>query len=273
MFKDVFGKDIDLSSKKLWLFDMDGTIYKDQFLFDGTLELLEFIKQQGGQIVFITNNSSKSVQEYININKAIGIDSEFENYFTSSQATILYIKQNFPGAKVYCQGTTSLIKELLQEGIDVTQNVEKVDVVLLGFDTELTTVKLRNTCEILTEQDVAYIATNPDLACPVSFGFVPDCGSISIMIKNATGKYPKFIGKPEATMIDIVIDKFGYSKDDAVVIGDRLYTDIQSGVNAGVTTICVLTGEATVESIKERETKPTYTIQSVKEIYEMLLNS
>ena len=272
MYKDVFGKEVDLKDKKLWLFDMDGTIYKDQFLFDGTVELLDLINERGGKIVFITNNSSKSVQEYININKAIGINSSFENYFTSSQATILYIKQNYPGAKVYCQGTTSLIKELLQEGIDVTQNVEKVDVVLLGFDTELTTVKLRNTCEILTEQEVAYIATNPDLACPVSFGFVPDCGSISIMIKNATGKYPKFIGKPEATMIDIVIDKFGCTKDEAIVIGDRLYTDIKSGLNAGVTTICVLTGEASVESINEGDTKPTYTIPSVKDIYNILIN-
>ena len=270
MFKDVFGKEIDLSGKKLWLFDMDGTIYKDHYVYDGTLDILNLIKEKGGKYVFITNNSSKSVVDYIDMNRSLGIPSDEDNFFTSSQATILYLKNHFPNAKVYCQGTNSLIRELVSAGINVTQNVEKVDVVLLGFDTELTSVKLRNTCEILTEQEVEYIATNPDLVCPVSFGFVPDCGSISIMIKNATGKYPVFIGKPEATMVNIVVEKFGYSLEETVVIGDRLYTDIKSGLNAGVTSICVLTGEATKEMIESGDIKPTYTVNSVKDLYNMM---
>lgn len=270
MHRDVFGKEADLSRKKLWLFDMDGTIYEEETLFEGTLDLLEAIKYGGGRYVFITNNSSKSVIDYVKKVSRLGISTDEDNFFTSAQATILWLKKNKPGAKVYCQGTSSLVDELRTTGISVTEEVEPVDVVLVGFDMELTTAKIRNTCEILSTQDVTYIATNPDWVCPVSFGFIPDCGSICGMIKNATGKWPIFIGKPEPTMVDIVRDKFGYSADETVVVGDRLYTDIATGLSAGVTAIAVLTGETTVEEIENRDIKPTLTFQSIKDIYKAL---
>ena len=200
----------------------------------------------------------------------LGIQAEADNFFTSAQAAVLWLERNLPGAKVYCQGTKSLIHELKSAGINVTEKVEPVDAVLVGFDTELTTAKIRNTCEILSTQDAAYIATNPDWVCPVSFGFIPDCGSICAMIRNATGKWPVFIGKPEPTMVNIVREKFSYSAGETVVVGDRLYTDIATGLNAGVTAICVLTGEATVDEIEKGDIRPTLTFQSVKEIYDVV---
>ena len=270
---DYFGKDAsDLARKRLWLFDMDGTIYQEDRLFDGAAELLETIETSGGRYVFITNNSSKSVSDYIKKICEMGIRSNAENFFTSAQATILYIKENYPNVKVYCQGTESLVKELLAAQIDVTEEVEEVDVVLVGFDLELTSQKLRKTCEILSTQEVVYLATNPDLVCPVSFGFIPDCGSICQMIKNATGKLPKYIGKPEASMVDIVRAKFNIPADETVVVGDRLYTDIATGLNARVVAVCVLTGEATVRDIQEGNIKPTFTFESVKRIYNALSN-
>ena len=270
---DYFGKDAsELRGKKLWLFDMDGTIYEEERVFEGTLELLQSIKDNSGRYVFITNNSSKSVVDYVNKVNQLGIPGDVENFFTSAQATILYLKENHPGAKVYCQGTKSLVRELLDAGINVTVETGPVDVVLVGFDTELTTEKVRKTCEILTTQKVAYIATNPDWVCPVSFGFVPDCGSICGMIKNATGKWPTFIGKPEPTMVNIVREKFGIKPEETVVVGDRLYTDIATGLNAGITAVCVLTGEATVDEIEKGDNKPTLTFESVKEIFEAINN-
>lgn len=264
---DYFGKDAsELKAKKLWLFDLDGTIYEEDQLFDGTLDLLKKIVADGGQYVFITNNSSKSVIDYIAKVNRLGIPADKDNFFTSAQATILYLKHNHFGEKVYCQGTKSFVEELRIAGIDVTEEVETVDVVLIGFDTELTTAKLHNTCEILSKQQVIYLATNPDLVCPVSFGFIPDCGSICEMIKNATGKEPQYIGKPKPTMVDIVREKFNISTNETVVVGDRLYTDIATGLNAGVTTVCVLTGEATIEEIECGDIKPTLTFSSVKEI-------
>lgn len=264
---DYFGMDASiLKDKKLWLFDMDGTIYEENRLFDGTLDLLNSISDNDGRYIFITNNSSKSVVDYISKVTNLGITANADNFFTSAQATIIWIKKHFPSAKVYCQGTKSLISELRQAGICVTEQVEKVDIVLVGFDTELTSKKIRNTCEILSSQNPVYIATNPDWVCPSSFGFIPDCGSICEMIKNATKKWPTFIGKPESTMVNIVREKFGYTPDETVVVGDRLYTDISTGLNAGVTAVCVLTGEATVDEIENGTIKPSYTFVSVKEL-------
>ena len=271
MSVDYFGKNADeLKSKKLFLFDMDGTIYEEEHLFDGTLQLLGYINAIGGNYVFITNNSSKSVTDYIKKVNRLGIVADKDNFFTSSQATIQYIKRNYPGVKAYCQGTKSFVQELLDGGIDVTEEVKDgIGLVVVGFDTELTSQKLRKTCEIL-QRDIPFIATNPDLACPVNFGFIPDCGSICMMLENATKRKPVYIGKPEATMINIVMEKFGKNKAETIVVGDRLYTDIASGLNAGVTAVCVLTGEATVSEVCESNYTPSYTFKSIKEILESL---
>ena len=261
----------ELKEKSLWLFDMDGTIYEENRIFDGTLELLRTIEDRGGQYVFLTNNSSRSVEDYIKKVTAMGIKADRDNFFTSSQATVLYLKENLPGALVYCQGTESLVKELKDSGIRVTTEMDlQAEAVLIGFDTELTFQKLRNTCELLTKKDIPYIATNPDFVCPTDYGFVPDCGSMMIGIRYATGKMPLIIGKPEPTMIEIARRKFNKSTADTVLLGDRLYTDIASGVNAGVTTIAVLSGEATYDEIMAYEKQPAFVFKSVLEIYQEL---
>lgn len=268
---DYTGKSADkLKEKKLYLLDMDGTIYNENQIFDGTLEFLAEIERRGGKYIFITNNSSKSVEDYVQKVQKMGIKADYENFYTSSQATAMYLKENYPNQVVYCMGTESLVKELRGAGIEVvTEADERASVVLLGFDTENTSEKIRNTC-IMLGRDVAYLATNPDLVCPVSFGYIPDCGSMSIMLKNATGKEPFFIGKPEPIMVNCVLKKLNYTTQEAVIIGDRLYTDIKTGENAGVDTICVLSGEATMEDILQGEVKPNYIFKSVKEIYEGL---
>lgn len=271
IIRDVFGKDpVELKNKKLFLFDMDGTIYEEETVFDGTIALLNQIEKIGGKYVFITNNSSKSVVDYIKKVNSLGIKGDIDNFFTSAQATVLYLKKNYPGRKVYCQGTKSLVQELIDAGINATEEVEDdVDIVLVGFDTELTSAKLRKTCELL-QRNIPYIATNPDLRCPVNFGFIPDCGAICGAIEAATDKKPIFIGKPEPTMVDIVREKFGYNKEETVVIGDRLYTDIATGLNAGTTALCILTGEAKKEDILNGDIKPTLTFDSVKDIFWVL---
>lgn len=269
--QDWYGKDaVELFRKKLWLFDMDGTIYEENRIFDGTIDLLKEIRARGGRYVFLTNNSSRSLTDYVKKVTNMGIDAGPGDFFTSVQATVMYLKEHHPGALVYCQGTRSLVEGLRSEGIRVTEEDEaEVTVVVVGFDTELTFDKLRRTCEIL-RRDVAYIATNPDFVCPVEGGFVPDCGSMCIGIRYATGKEPYFIGKPEPTMVYTAMERFGASKEETVLIGDRLYTDIASGKNAGVTTVCVLSGEATEKDIAAFDPKPDLVMQDVRAICTLL---
>ena len=271
MITDLIGHPADaLLQKKLWLLDMDGTIYNENQIFDGTTDFLKQIRERGGRYIFITNNSSKSVNDYVQKVTHMGIDAGYEDFYTSSQATAMYIKEHYPNQTVYCMGTRSLVQELRESGLNVVTEVsDEASVVLIGFDTENTSEKIRNTC-IMLGKDVAYLATNPDLVCPVSFGYIPDCGSMSIMLKNATGKEPFFIGKPEPIMVDCVLKKCKKKPMEAVIVGDRLYTDIKTGTRAGVDTICVLSGEASMEDICQGEVKPDYIFQSVKEIYEGL---
>lgn len=270
--KDYFGADAALlKKKKLFLLDMDGTIYNEDTLFDGTLPFLSEIEARGGKYVFVTNNSSKSVEDYIRKVTSFGIRADRENFFTSSQAAAFVLNGKHPGKKVFCMGTRSLIRELRENGVIVTEEVEDdIGVVLIGFDTELTGEKLRRICLILG-RDLPYYGTNCDLRCPVSFGYIPDCGSISIMIKNCTDKEPVFIGKPAPTMVELAMRNNGVGPEETVIVGDRLYTDIATGVNANVDSICVLSGECTVDDILKSPFKPTLTFDSVTEIREAML--
>lgn len=208
--KDKTGKTAErLKSKKLYLLDMDGTIYNENEIFDGTLEFLEEIRQRGAQYIFITNNSSKSVKDYVKKVNDMGIFADEENFYTSSQATAAYIKENYPEQIVYCMGTQSLVEELRSAGIEVvTEADDRASIVLIGFDTENTSEKIRNTC-IMLRKEVAYLATNPDLVCPVSFGYIPDCGSMSIMHKKCDGKRTVFYWKTRADYGKLCIEKAG----------------------------------------------------------------
>ena len=272
MNKDYFGKDLTpLKNKKLFLFDMDGTIYLDGVLFEYVVELMQTIKNIGGRYVFITNNSSKSVDDYIAKLESMGIPCDEDNFFTSTQASAVLLKDRFEDNLIYVQGTDSCRKELVKYGLNITDEYdEKASAVLVGFDSEITGEKMRKTSKMLTKLDVPYYATNPDWVCPVDFGYVPDCGSMCFGYEKATGKKPIFIGKPNPMMIDLAMQKFNVSKEQTLVIGDRIYTDIASGYNAGVDTIMVLSGEATLLDYNQCEIKPTYLLKNVSELYKTL---
>lgn len=269
---DFLGKNTEkLKDKKLFLFDMDGTIYLGNNLFDGVKELLSLIKNRGGRYVFITNNSSKSVSAYIEKLGNLGIVAKSDDFFTSSEAAVSMINKKHSGALVYAQGTKSFIDYLKSQGLNVTEEYdETAGVILVGFDTELDFNKEIKTCKMLTKLSVPYYATNPDWVCPTEFGYVPDCGSMCFGYEKATGRKPIFIGKPDPAMIYAATEKFGFDKNDVLVIGDRLYTDIASGCNAGVDTLFVLSGEGTMEDYKKSDVKSTFVLKNVKELLEII---
>ncbi len=246
---------------------MDGTIYLDSELFDGTIDFLNEVRRRGGKYLFVTNNSSKSTDAYVKKLKSIGIPATEDDFLTSTDATILYLKNKFPGRKFYSFGTASFTQQLREAGIEVTEELcGDIFGLVLANDSELNFKKLEDASRLL-RSDIEYIATNPDWVCPTSFGYVPDCGSIAEMLWRATGKRPRFIGKPRPEMLTLAMEKYGYSREESVMIGDRVYTDIAAGYNAGIDTVFVLSGEGTLEDAESTDTKPTYIMKNIREVY------
>ncbi len=256
---------IDYSNKRLFLLDMDGTIYLDEEIFDGTADFLEYVKEIGGRYIFMTNNSSKSVEKYIEKLGRMGIEATEDDFVTSVNAVIPELSEA-GYKKIYAFGTESFKAQLRAAGLPVTDKLEDdIDCLCMGFDTELTFSKLEDAC-ILLGRGVDYIATHPDLVCPVWYGFVPDCGCIMKILEIATGRLPqKITGKPRPTMAEFAMKKTGFSPEQTLVMGDRLMTDIACGVNAGISSVCVLSGEATMEDIEASEVKPESIFNNIRE--------
>lgn len=255
-----------LQNIKLFLLDMDGTLYLGDRLFDATPSFLSSIHEQGKRYLFITNNSSKSVSAYVEKLARLGIPACEEDFLTSSQATAFYLDHHHKGATLFVCGTESLKEELRHAGYVVSETVDNAECIVMGFDTELTFSKLEQVCRALCTRDIPYIATNPDWVCPTEFGSVPDCGSVCEMVYNATGKRPIFIGKPSPLMIQLAMEKCGVTPQETAVIGDRIYTDIKSGLNAGVLSVLVMSGETTEEILASSLDKPDLVLPHVGHI-------
>ena len=258
---------IDLRQKKLFLLDMDGTIYLGDTLFDGTLDFLSRVRERGGKYLFVTNNSSRSVSAYVDRLAGMGIASTADDFLTSVDALIWYLRGKYDDALIYAFGTRTFREQLAEAGFRVTDKLEDgISLLVCGFDTELTFQKLEDAC-ILLGRGVDFVATNPDWVCPTSYGSVPGCGSVCEMLFRATGRRPKFIGKPEPEMALLSMERYGYSRAETILIGDRIYTDIACGVNAGIDTAFVLSGEGVPEDIEKFQIRPSEVYQDIREIF------
>ena len=256
-----------LGNKRLFLLDMDGTIYLDQSLFPGTLPFLNAVRAAGGRYLFLTNNSSRSVDAYIAKLDRMGICAIREDFLTSVDALIADLARRPSYRKCYAFGTRTFRQQLTEAGIPVTDHLEDdIDCLLIGFDTELAFQKLEDAC-ILLNRGVDFIATNPDWVCPTWYGSVPDCGSVCEMLYRATGRRPRITGKPEPAMARLALERTGFTAEEAVMVGDRLYTDIASGVNAGIDTVFVLSGEGTLADLETGEVKPTWVFDDIAALH------
>lgn len=258
----------NLKDIQMFLFDMDGTIYLDDDVIDGAIEFINKIKDQNKIFIYLTNNSSKSRKLYLEKLNRLGFPATLDNIFTSGMAMGMYLNEHYLGKKVYLVGTKALEDELNNYNINLVQ--ENPDIVLFGFDRELTYEKLEKACEAL-DNGAIFLATNCDLVCPIKDGrYVPDCGSMCRMITNATGKEPKYIGKPEPDMINILAKQYNIKPENIAMIGDRVYTDITAGYNANTFTICVLSGETTMDTINNSKVKPDMIKDSVKDLIDLI---
>ena len=260
----------DLKDITLFLLDMDGTVNLGYDPIDGAKEFLCTLKEQGKNFIFLTNNSSKSASDYVEKMRSLGFPCESENVFTSGMAAGMFLEENKKGSKVYVCGTKSLKNELKNYDVQLSETGEDADTVLLGYDTELDYKKIRTVCDLL-DGGADYYATNIDMVCPIEGGrYLPDCGSFADMFEQAVKRRPRFLGKPDRTMIDIIAKAQGVPYENIAMVGDRIYTDVKTGINAGVTSVLVLSGETTLEDYKKSDVKPDYILDSVKDILEVI---
>ena len=253
-----------LINAKLFLLDMDGTLYLGDEIIDGAIEFIHTLEETGRKYIYLTNNSSRAGKDYIERLRNLGFPCTEDTVFTSGMATAIYIKEKFPGKPVYPVGTKRFMGELESYGVEFSDAAPCA--VVVGFDTELTYEKLDRAVHFL-RRGAAFIAANPDFVCPMPKGEVlPDCGSICRLLTAASGVEPYFIGKPNRGIIDIIASKTGIPNGEIVMVGDRLYTDIAAGINADAVSVCVMSGETTGEMLAQSDIKPDYVFPSVREL-------
>ena len=259
--------------KKLIIFDMDGTIYLGKDLFDGVLETFKYLNDNNIEYVFFTNNSSHDLEFYHQKISNFGIKCELKhNFYSSTEVTISHLLDK--GVKKIFVIGNKCLKDKLAPHFEIISKYEKntrIDAVIAGFSTELVYQELKDACLYLQTQDIELIATNGDYRCPIEDGlYIPDCGGMCEWIYRCTGKKATVMGKPNPEIISYLAKQFNVNKDEILVVGDRLYTDILVGVNAKVETLCVLSGESSLEDVKNYEHQPTYMLDSIKELPNLL---
>lgn len=261
-----------LKDKKLFLFDIDGTIAVGDTLYPGSRALLDYLDSIGAKAYYITNNSTRSGRDYVRkFSSCFGLNTTQEQFITSGYMTLRFLQEHYAGRKIFVLGTASFVRELQNSGLCITQKPEPdIACAVAAYDSELTYGKLTDICLVLSTMEIPFYATNPDLCCPVDFGFVPDCGAICEMITHATGKKPVYLGKPNADVVRLCMAHSGFCAEETLVVGDRLYTDIACGINAGVDTCVVLTGEARRENLKDTDWPATWVFDSVTELLEAI---
>ena len=256
-----------LDKVKLFVLDMDGTFYLGDRHIDDALDFIHKVKETGRDFIFFTNNSSKNGSMYIEKLAAMDCPITKDRIMTSGDVTAAYLKSKYPGKKVYLVGTPALEAVFREEGICLTE--EKPEVVVIGFDMTLTYEKLERACTYIREGAV-FLATHKDINCPTETGFIPDCGAICAAITLSTGVLPRYLGKPCRETLDMVLQRTGYNKDEIAFVGDRIYTDVATGVNNGALGILVLSGETKRADIAASEVQPDGVFESLKEMLEYL---
>lgn len=254
--------------------DMDGTIYMGDSLFPYTIPFLEKLKRMGISYSFLTNNPSKSLDDYLHKLEKMGIYATEEEMYTTTVATIDYIKAHYPEARrLFLLGTPSMISQFEKAGfISTADDAEDVpDLIVAAFDLTLVYSRLCRAAWWIS-QGIPYIATNPDKVCPTNLKTVlVDCGSICKCLEHATGRKPDItLGKPDPNMLIGILQQKQLQPEEIAMVGDRIYTDIAMAQNAGAVAVLVLSGETTIEVANAAPNPPDVIAQNIGELGDLL---
>lgn len=253
----------------LFILDIDGTFYLSGKPFEGSRKFVDIVEQLGKKFVFLTNNSNRTIDSYVEEFKNIGFNLSKEHFITAGVATAEYLFEEFGPAKVYIVGTDEIKEEFKRVGLNVVE--ENPEIVVVTFDKTLTYEKIKKATQFVAN-GALFVVTNPDLNCPSDEGPLPDAGAIASVIRKAAGVYPNIVfGKPEPKLLEMVMRRYNISPTETCMIGDRLYTDILAGIQSGTWTALVLTGEATLEQAEKGPIKPHIIAKDIGVIAEMLI--
>ena len=243
-----------LKDIKCFLLDMDGTFYLGGQLIEGSLEFIDRVLATGRDFMFLTNNSSHNANFYVQKLAKMGLDIDRSRVMTSGEATCEKLKELYPGKRAFVLGNEFLQEEFNEAGIEVDDR--DPEIVVIGFDTTLDYDRMWAVCDFV-RAGLPYIATHPDFNCPTETGFMPDIGAIMAFIEASTGRRPDLVvGKPNTGIVEAVLRRTGLKTSELAMVGDRLYTDIETGVRSGMLSILVMSGETTEEMLAASTTKP-----------------
>ncbi|HOF39736.1 MAG TPA: HAD-IIA family hydrolase [Candidatus Hydrogenedentes bacterium] len=259
-----------LAALRHFLLDLDGTLYLGSNPIDGAAAFVRYLVESGRKRLFFTNNCSVDAAYYEEKLARMGIPAARDDILTSGEATVRYLATGTPYRRVFVLGTPSFEAELRAGGLTLVD--DDAEAVVLAFDRTLTYAKLETACGLLRD-GVPYFATNPDKVCPTATGYIPDCGSMAALLFESTGRWPKYIGKPNPEMVAMGLQKLGGQAQDKAItamVGDRLYTDIQMARQSGIAAILVLSGETRESDLANAEQTPDYVFASVKALHAAL---
>lgn len=257
-----------LQSKKLFIFDMDGTIYLGNRVFPFAIRFIKHLRAAGKKVLFFTNNASHSPSFYLQKLTRLGFEPTAEEILTSGDVTAEFLLRHRKGKSVYLVGTDDLTNDFRRRGIPLLAGSEdRADIVITSFDTSLTYEKLDNACRMI-RNGAEYLSTHPDFNCPTETGFIPDSGAIAAFVTASTGITPTYFGKPYRETVDVICEATGFDKSEMCFFGDRLYTDIAIGKRHGVTAVLVYSGETQPSDVEKAEEKdrPDMAFPSLDEV-------
>jgi len=252
----------NIVNTKVLMLDLDGTVYLENYLIGDVKNTLQYMRDKGIQLVYLTNNSSKTDEEYLVKLNTLGIYKEGDIFYSSLDAGIDYLKENYKGKTVYPLARKEVEKYIEKNGFPISYDG---DIIFMTFDRELNYDKIVRANELMCEGKL-YIATHPDATCPAKGWYVPDVGSFIKMFESSSGRVPDVIvGKPYAVMADMLVKKLNVKREQVTMVGDRLNTDVAFGKNNGFNSVVVLTGVTTKEQAEEakREGKVDIILENV----------
>ena len=259
---------MNIGDVRCFLLDMDGTFYLGETPIPGSLEFIRRVEKTGRDFLFLTNNSSHNADFYVKRLARMGLSVSREKVLTSGEATAAVLQEKYPGKRAFVLGNEFLLEEMREAGVTVDQT--DPEIVVVGYDTTLDYQKMTAVCDFV-RAGLPYIATHPDFNCPTETGFAPDIGAIMAFIEASTGRRADLVvGKPHTGIVQAALRRTGLQVGQLAMVGDRLYTDIETGLKSGMLSILVMSGETTPEMLAAYPHKPDLVFDRLAEMIPLL---